>query len=123
MDNTELLRKLQRVGAPPDFEARVLAELGRRRRALPRVRRARSFQLALQGAAAGFLVLFAVLNIFVFRPAPASLEAGRVPAEAEFLPITEPVDYGLEVRASSAEPRTVYILENVSNASSSRIRY
>ena len=128
MDDTNLLRKLDRAAAPPDFERRVMAQLERRRAELPQVRRAQIFRYSLAGAAAALLVCFLALNVFVLRSGPDRLmtagrdKLGSAPAGG-VVSITEPLSYRNEVRSVSYEPQTVYILEQVSNASNKNIRY
>jgi hypothetical protein len=128
MDDISLLRKLDRVTAPPDFEQRVMTQLARRRAALPQARRAQAFRYSLAGAAAALLVCFLVLNVFVLRNGPGRVQmAGRDATETvkatDIVPITETVNYRNEVRDASSERRTVYILEQVSNASNKYTRY
>ena len=128
MDDISLLKKLDRVTAPPDFEQRVMTQLARRRAALPQARRAQAFRYSLAGAAAALLVCFLVLNVFVLRNGPgrvqmASRDATEAVKATDIVPITETVNYRNEVRDASSEPRTVYILEQVSNASYKHIRY
>lgn len=127
MDDTNLLRKLGRVSAPPDFERRVMAQLIQRRADLPKVRKLQTFRLSLAGAAAALLVCFLVLNVFVFQKYGPARMAGRDANEVlspnDFMLITEAVDYGSEIRGASYEPQTVYILEQISNASNTLIKY
>jgi len=128
MDDTNFLRKLDRIAAPPDFERRVMAQLARRRVELPQARRAQVFRYSLAGAAAALLVCFLALNVFVLRSGPdRPIMAGRDMLESApaggVISITEPVSYRNEVRDVSSEPQTVYILEQVSNASNKYIRY
>jgi len=125
MDDTNVLQPLDRVTAPAGFEDRVLAELSLRRRMRPQVRRARMFRLALSSAAAGILVTFVVLNLFVFNQGAKSVEGIQAAAAAgrDSIPVTEKVDYGREVRSSSPGPRTIYLLEQVSNVSNVSTRY
>ena len=102
MDDNKMLQPLGRVMAPAGFEDRVLAELTLRRRMRPQVRRAQMFRLALSSAAAGILVTFVVLNLFVFNQGAKSGEGIRAAAAAgrESIPVTERVDYGREVRSA-----------------------
>jgi len=128
MDDTSLLRKLDRVAAPPDFDRRVLAQLAQRRAALPQVRKARIFRYSLAGTAAALLVCFLVLNMVVLRNSPGRGQmadrAGAAASNADrIVPITESMNYRNEVRAVSYEPKTVYILEQVSDASNKYIHY
>jgi hypothetical protein len=120
MNDFEWLKKLERVAAPPDFEDRVLERLRRRRRERENERRFRGFRWALAGAAAGLLVGFAVLNLFVLRGPSGDRRAA---AGNEWLPITESVDYRNEARSAAPEAGTVFILEQVSDASHTLIKY
>jgi len=127
MDDINQLGKLNRVAAPPDFEGRLMARLAERRRALPRERRMRAFRFSLAGAAAALLAVFVGLNVFL---GPKKNPAGFARADGSgsegirhALPITETMDYGGEVRSASSEPRPVYILEQVSFASNSLVKY
>jgi len=126
MDDASLLKRLGRVTAPPDFERRVMAHLARRRAELPQTKRAQAFRYSLAGAAAVFLVCFLALNIFVLRNGPlqtAGRNAAGIQSAREFIPITEAVDYRKEIQNASLEPRTVFILEQISNASNRYINY
>jgi hypothetical protein len=125
MSDIEVWKGWKRVAAPPDFEDGVLRELRARLRPDPDLRKARVFRWAVSGSAAALLLAFAVLNLFVFRGgtpdgAVSGVAAGRFPSEP--VRVTEPLNYGREVRSMSDGP-TVYLLEQVSDASSSIIRY
>jgi hypothetical protein len=150
MEGHELLGKMNRVKAPVEFEARVLAKLGEERRA--RVRRQRTFRYAFAGAA-GVVVGFLALNVLVFQKKPSATLAGKsesaklsmafgeknggVAAKLPLslagqaredmsrtaIPVLEAVDYSKEVRNFSYEPQTVYILEQVSDVRPSEIKY
>ncbi len=81
------------------------------------------FKFAISGAAAGLLITFAVLNLFVFnRSTPGSQPSLRAAAQ-DPIQVTESVNYGREVRAASTDPRTIYLLERVSDVSNVLIRY
>jgi hypothetical protein len=127
MDDANLLKNIERVAAPPDFERRVMGELVRRRAALPKVRRSLIFRYSLAGTAAALLICFLVLNLAVPQKneiaAPAGIKVEDRAKSNDFLPITEAMDYGTEIRRSAYEPRTVYILEQISTASDSKIKY
>jgi hypothetical protein len=127
MEDSSLLNKLNRVTAPPDFEPKVMAQLAARQKALPRMRRALTFRYSLAGAAALLLICFIVVNMFVLQKGPLSEFAGRntkgTVSPREFVPITERVKYLPEIRQASYEPKTAYILEQVSDASNVLIRY
>jgi hypothetical protein len=122
MDDFNILKQLARVAAPANFESRVLAELGHRRRIAPQVRRAQIFKFAISGAAAGLLITFAVLNLFVFNRSTGS-QPGLLAIAQDPIQVTESVNYGREVRAASTDPRTIYLLERVSDVSNVLIRY
>ena len=133
MDELSVLKKLDRVKAPPDFEQRVLAQLSLRKR--KRVR-ARTLSLSLAGAFSAVLVLFVVFSVFIIpEKSPVSiadvekeslspaLKTEEAPRPSPTIPIIEAVDYGQEVRSLSKEPRTIYLLEQVSDEVSSSIKY
>jgi hypothetical protein len=144
MEGHELLGKVNRVKAPPDFEDRVLVRLGEERRA--RVRRQAVLRYSFAGTAAVLIVGFVLIyNPFVrssrhlgpsiaggtagkgetaVRTASFRMTAGDKGARAvTYLPVLETVDYSSEFRSASYEPRTVYILEQVSEVRPSEIKY
>lgn len=117
MDDAKVWKGFEPVSAPADFEARVLREMDRRRRIGPQLHKARLFKWALSGSAAALLAVFTVLNLFVFeKGARSPLEDSRAA-----IPVMESVDYDREIR--SADPETIYLLEQISDTSSSMIRY
>jgi len=133
MEELNMLEKLERVKAPPDFEQEVLNLLSERKE--KRRLRVKNLGLSFAGAFAVLLVCFIVLNVFVFqRKGPAdisSLERG-VPAGAKkgetlrarnYLPIIEAVDYSGEIQRPSYESQTIYILEQVSEERLEQIKY
>jgi hypothetical protein len=132
MEAFELLKKLETVKAPSDFEQNVMAQLSSRKRA--RVRR-RTLSLSLAGAFAGVLVLVLVVSLFILpgrdpAPYPAAERStlsgfdlsDRFQA-GDTIPIVEAMDYSNEIRTSSDEVPTVYILEQVSWTTDTKIRY
>lgn len=124
MNEHELLRRLDRVSAPADFEMRVGALLARRRATRVQELRSRAFRYSLAGAAATLFAAFIVFNtVFVRSGGVAGLAERQIPDAAESLPVMETVNYRNEARNASLHPGTLYILENVSYASDSRIRY
>jgi hypothetical protein len=124
MEDFSLIRSLDAVGAPADFEGRLMAELARRRAALAADRRTRTLRYSLAGAAAVLFAGFLTLNVVLPRKGDSSLSGASALAELRSsLPITETMSYRNEVRNSSLEPRTVYILEQVSDASYKHIKY
>ena len=132
MEAYELLKSLETVKAPPDFEQRVMAQLSLRKRKKVRVR---TLRFSLAGAFAGVIALFLVIN-FLILPGQgpvqySSLEESAVP-EFRFgeiytrdtdIPIIETVDYSRELRTLTNEVPTVYILEQVSTTTDTKIKY
>jgi N-formylglutamate amidohydrolase len=125
MEEHNIFDRLERVGAPEGFEGRVLAELSRRKK-----RRAHAlliYRYAFAGGAAVLLATFVLVNVLVLRkPAGVSvagkgMASGLVATEA--VQVMETMDYSTEVHNASYEPRTVYILEQVSEASPQEITY
>ncbi len=140
MEELNPLEIMKRVQAPPGFERRVLAELAVRRG--KNARRRRTWRYSLAGATAIIVVGFITLNVFVLRkqtPAvisgldkrvsspqaresmPSKMFKGQAPADT--IPIIESVDYSGEVRSTSQEPRTIYLLEQVTEAANTKIIY
>jgi hypothetical protein len=134
MDVPNLLKKLERVKAPPDFEQKILAQLSLRKR---RKLRIKYLRLSLAGAFSAALVFFMAVNVFILpKRAPlevADLEKGLAspstfqrrgePRKGETIPIIEAVDYAGEIQSASREPQTIYILEQVSEVTSTKIKY
>lgn len=133
MDELNILQKMESVKAPPGFEQRIMAQLSLRKRKRARVK---NLSLSLAGAFSAMLVLFIVLNIFILpqksQVGIADIEKKSLasPFETEALtpkgptvPIIEAVDYGEEIRSLSQEPRTIYLLEQVSDEVSSTVKY
>jgi hypothetical protein len=123
MNDANVWNGLEHVKAPADFEDQVLRELVHRRRTAPQRRKSRLFKWALSGSAAVFLIGFAVLNLFVFKGDPLSRSQIASNAADEPIRVTESVKYGPEVLAAASDPRDIYLLEQVSDTSSSMIRY
>jgi hypothetical protein len=139
MDVPNLLKKMERVNAPPDFEQKILAQLSFRKR---RKLRAKYLRLSLAGAFSAALVFFLVVNVFILpQKGPAevadmekglsaqpTLQRGGAPRGGELrrgetIPIIEAVDYAGEIQSASREPQTIYILEQVSEGTSTKIIY
>jgi hypothetical protein len=132
MDEIELLKKLDRVKAPADFELKVMARVSLEKKGLERKRTA--FRLSLAGAFASLLAVFVLLNVFVLQKkvpvgtAAANESAVSVSQRAkgpagETVSVIETLDYSTEVRGRSPEPQTVYLLEQVSETAPREIRY
>jgi hypothetical protein len=134
MDVFNLLKKLERVKAPPDFEQKILVQLSLRKR---RKQRIKYLRLSLAGAFSAALVFFIAVNVLVLpKKGPlevADLEKGLAspstfqrrgePRRGETIPIIEAVDYAEEIQSASREPQTIYILEQVSEVTSTKIKY
>jgi hypothetical protein len=132
MEEFGLLKKLEKVKAPPDFEQKVMARVSLQKRSLGPKRTA--FRLSLAGAFVSLLVVFVLLNVFVLQkksPVGVSDLKKEVPAASEIVQtaagqiirVIETLDYSTEVRSRSLEPQTVYLLEQVSDTTSKEIRY
>ncbi len=133
MEEFELLRKLDRVKAPPGFEQRVMAQLSLRKRRLKE--RTRVFELSLAGGFAALVAGFVLLNIFVLKKeTPTGVPAGGAKSYPSFeaekgtesqwtVPIIETLDYETEIRSRSPEPKAVYLLEQVSERTLREIKY
>lgn len=141
MEGHDILGKVRKVGAPPDFDDRVFYRLREARR--ERSRRRAVLRYALAGSAALFLAVFLMLDRGILPGGTFPGPEGKGPALAgkgretqvpsalwgleeagrPSVPVLETVDYADEVRRSSPEPRTVYILEQVSDVRSSGIYY
>jgi hypothetical protein len=132
MEEFGLLKKLEKVKAPPDFEQKVMARVSLQKRSLGPKRTA--FRLSLAGAFASLLVIFVLLNVFVLhKRSPVGLAELKkdVPAASgmvqtateQIIPVIETLDYSMEVRSRSYGPQTVYLLEQVSDTTSKEIRY
>lgn len=136
MEGHDLLNPMTKVKAPEGFEASVLRRLPSARAERARGRRLAVTRYALSGAAALLVVGFLVF-------APSSREPDTVLTSAERLaltatpdfgkggpssrspviPVYETMDYVSEFRNASPQPRTVYILEQVSDSVGSGIIY
>lgn len=131
MEEFNLLEKLERVKAPPDFEQKIMAQLSLRRRQIRR----RQLRLSFAGAFSAIVVLFIVINVFVVPERGLVKFVGidkeiSVPLQErdwlrgrEIIPIIEPVDYTQEIRSLSREPSTIYILEQVSDETSAELKF
>ncbi len=134
MNVPNLLKKLERVKAPPDFEQKILAQLSLRKR---RKLRIKYLRLSLAGAFSASLVFFIAVNVFILPKkgplevadlekglaSPSTFQRGGEPEKGEIIPIIEAVDYAGEIQSASWEPQTIYILEQVSEVTSTKIKY
>ncbi len=134
MEGHDLVGKMNTVKAPDGFEDRVLGRLPAARQERARARRAHT-RYAFAGSA---VVLIAA--VLIFNPGLPEKETVLTYAEREalaadpdrlpggpnrsrILPVFEAMDYASEFRNAQAQPRTVYILEQVSEIPSSEIIY
>lgn len=128
----ELLQEVGKVEAPPGFEQKVMARLSLRKRQRIRTRR---LGFSLAGAAAGLTAVLVAANFLVLSPGRSGriseLDKGLSPirqAEPRWnirntIPITEALDYSGEIRRDNRQPRTIYILEQVSDRTDTKIIY
>ena len=116
MAEHNVLDRLDRVKAPDGFERGVLAELSLRKGRAVRARRFQAFAYA--GSAAALAAVVVIGGLVLRRP-----ETIRAARDERAIPVTETVDYSNEVRNASYAPDTIYILEQVSEASPSGISY
>jgi hypothetical protein len=133
MDEMTILKKLERVKAPPEFEQQVMARLSVRRRSLRRERF--GFRLSLAGAFASLLLVFVLLNVFVLQNrAPQNISRSQFGGLADgamvqpagfgqIIPIIETLDYSSEMRSRSYEPEAIYLLEQVSDTTPKGVKF
>jgi hypothetical protein len=133
MSELDILKTLDTVEAPPGFEQQVMAQLSLRKRLERRRRTALRWSLA--GSLASLVVVFVLLSTVVFRDRPpvgiADRGAASRPASSlvhqaaaeRTIPIIERLDYTTEFRRRSAEPETIYLLEQVSDTTPREIKY
>jgi len=132
MDELYLLKKLERVKAPPDFEQKILTQLSLRKR---KVQGMKYLRLSLAGAFTTLLILFVLINVFIIkRESPveysdlergisAPYDRGSELREREIIHINEAMNYAREIRTVSQEPRKIYLLEQVSDTTTAEIKY
>lgn len=132
MEELGLMKKLEKVKAPRDFEQKVMAQLSLRKRSQQQKRTA--LRLSLAGTFASLLVVFVLLNVFILgKKAPvgvADLKKDVSPASGivqtaagQMIPVIETLDYSTEIRSRSYEPQTIYLLERVSDTTPKEIKY
>ncbi len=134
MEVYELLKGLETVKAPSDFEQKVMAQLSLRKR---KHVRSRTLRFSLTGALVGGFAVLLVINFFILsgqglsrvsglekNSTPSPLSSERFMAGTSIpIPIIETVDYAREVRTLTNEVPTVYILEQVSWTTDTKIKY
>jgi hypothetical protein len=130
MEGREFFEKIGRVRAPDGFEESVLARLPSERERRDRQSVLRRYAFA--GSVGVFLIGAVLAAVLVFNGggAPGDPDSGLAAAfwgwpsdPQSVIPVLETVDYSAEVRNASTEPRTVYILEQVSEGIPSGIKY
>lgn len=132
MEAYELLKRLETVKAPSDFEQKMMAQLSLRKR---KHVRSRTLRVSLTGALAGGIAVLLAINFFILPgQGPARISSpemdlassvlyGERFAAGESISIIETVDYASEIRTLTNEVPTVYILEQVSWTTDTRIKY
>ena len=129
MQEFDLLTHTKTVEAPPGFEQRVMAHLAERKQYRRKVRR---FGFSLAAAAASVLVVVIALNFLVLpQRSPGRMAALEKEISPDFLspvriptiPITEALDFSGEIQQISQQPRTIYILEQVSDRTDAKQIY
>lgn len=136
MEELNLLKRLERVNAPSDFEQKVMAQLSLRK---GKVQKVKYLRLSLAGAFSALIIFFVVLNFFIIPnkglnelaekgkgvPATFRRELGREldQGQRSVIPVLETVNYTGDIQARTQEPPTVYLLEQVSNKTNRKIKY
>jgi hypothetical protein len=133
MSEWDIMKRLDTVKAPPDFEQKVMARLSLRKR-MERRRRA-VLRWSMAGSFASLAAVAVLLNVFVFQGRTPSGVVGRgkdvasassliqKAAAEQTIRIIETLDYRTEMRSRSTEPETVYLLEQVSDTTPRGIKY
>jgi len=125
MEERNIFDRLERVRAPEGFESGVLTELPRHK--ARRSYALRTYRVAFAGATAVLLATFVLVNVLILRKPEGVSLAGKNGASglvaADAVQVMETMDYSTEVHNASYEPRTVYILEQVSEESPQEITY
>jgi hypothetical protein len=129
MEEFELLTHMEQVEAPPGFEQRVMAHLAERKR---QHRKARRLGFSLATAAVSLAAVVVAVNL-LWLPQGVNREMASLEKEitpefqpqtlAPTFPITEVLDYSGEARQVARQPRTIYILEQVSDRTDTRRIY
>ena len=132
MSEYNIFDNIQRVKAPENFEQDILRLLFERKK---KRERKKTLRLSLAWGFSAAVAVFVVIN-FVIIPQrgptafsdlegeiPAYLER-RMPSQGiETVPIIERVDYSGEMRSSSQELPTIYLLEQCSDKTNKKIKY
>ncbi len=129
MEEFELLTHMEQVEAPVGFEGRVMTHLAERKK---QRRRTRRVGFSLVTAAASLAVVIVALNFLVLpHGGPGEMASLEKEITPEFqpqglsptIPLTEVLDYSGEARQVTRQPRTIYILEQVSDRTDTRTIY
>jgi len=126
MEEHEPLVTMTRVKAPAGFEEGVLSRLPAARKERARARRHAAYRYAFAGSAALVIAGFLLFNPSLFEKETVLTYAERAVLTAtpgRFVPVYETMDYASEFRNAQPRPKTVYILEQVSEIPSSEIIY
>jgi len=132
MEIRDLLKKMERVEAPPYFEQRIMTELASRK--IDKAKKNR-LRLSLAGAFSAAAVMLLVVGLFLLpkrepvaftgliKDESASMKRESPRSERATVPIIEAVDYMGEFRRANGQPPTIYILEHVSDSTDTETRY
>ncbi|MCX8160902.1 MAG: hypothetical protein N3G18_08225 [Candidatus Saccharicenans sp.] len=121
MDVEKYLQGLERVSAPPGFEQSVLSRLDEHKKARIRWRR---LELSLAGAAALVLAGIIIFSPLVRKSPGDNLVSLSQPEESgRVVHVVEPLDLRKEMRRTSDDSQTVFILEQVSDNWIQQISY
>jgi len=121
MDVGKYLQGLNRVTAPPGFEQAVLAGLQERQKARLRWRR---LEFSLAGVAALVLVGLIIFSPVARKSAVETVAlSGTAEQQGQVVPVVEPLNLRREMRRTSSDSRTVFILEQVSDNWVQQISY
>jgi len=131
MKELSCLKKLGNVKAPYDFERKTISQLSLRKREKLHIRRLR---FSFGGAISVMAVIILIVVIF-FIPQrktvklslkeedTTNLQRSRQPFLERIIPVIEPVNYSMEAQTFANEPKTIYILEQISRSSNESIIY
>ena len=126
MEEMTILKEMGRVQAPPGFERTVLDGLASGRK---RHRRRKTLRLSAAGALSALTAAAAVLLVLILPGGPrsnlANLERDLGPDRfsGRSLPLVEPVDYLSEFWRVGQSSQTIYILEQVSDRTDTKVKF
>ena len=124
MDELSVLKRLDTVKAPPDFEQKLMARLSLRKGWSAGGGRRWGYRGRRFRFAPGRLCR--IERFCLRQQAPVTVSKAEAGAEArtqQIIPVIETLDYGTEMRSRAPEPETIYLLEQVSDTAPGGIRY